>query len=96
MKFNAFAVTALALAVAASILFGADLAHAGFADPLVRKGEDLTKQILTIGKVGVGIAAAVLLCLAAAGKIAWHWLGMVIVAGAGMQGYDSIRNWLST
>jgi hypothetical protein len=97
MKINAWGITAVALAVAAAVVFNADaVLAAGPLDAVARKGEDARDQIVMLGKVAIGIVAAVLFCLAAFGQVSWKWVMMVVVAGAGLQAIDSIQTWINS
>src|SRR5690242_20324731 len=97
MKINPWRLTALALAVAALVVFNADIVlAAGPLDSVARKGEEARDQIVMLGKVAIGIVAAVLFCLAAFGQVAWRWVLMVVVAGAGLQAIDTIQNWINS
>ena len=53
-------------------------------------------MLVTLGKAGVGVVAAVLFLMALGGKVAWHWVIMVIVAGAGLTGLDSLVGWINS
>jgi hypothetical protein len=97
LKVNSWALAAVALAVAAVVLFTAELAlAAGPLDAIARKGNDARDQIVMLGKVAIGIVAAALFCLAAFGQVAWRWVLMVVVAGAGLQAIDTIQTWINS
>jgi hypothetical protein len=97
MKPNPWTLTACALALAAVFLFDASaVMAAGPLDSVARKGEDARMQIVMLGKVAIGIVAAVLFCLAAFGQVAWKWVIMVVVAGAGLTGIDAVTSWINS
>ena len=83
--------------VVAVILFvDPTLAHAGPLDSITNKANDARDQVVNLGKAFIGLIAAVLFVLAATGKVSWYWVGMVIVAGAGLQGLQAIQSWLNS
>jgi hypothetical protein len=91
---------ALAAAVACSMIFAPDaLAQLGGTSPMssvVAKTNETREMLVTLGKAGVGVVAAVLFLMALGGKVAWHWVIMVIVAGAGLTGLDSLVGWINS
>lgn len=88
---------AAALILAVATALEPSLAHAaGPLDGIANKANDARDQIITVGKAFIGVVAAVLFVLAATGRVAWMWVGMVVVAGAGLQGLQAIQTWLNT
>lgn len=63
---------------------------------ITSKTLDARDQVVVIGQAVLGLVAAVLFLMAAFGKVAWHWVGMVVVAGAGLTGIDAIQAWLTS
>jgi hypothetical protein len=88
----AFLCTAL---VASVLIYLSDPSFAGPLDGIASKANDARDQIVVLGKAFIGVVAAVLFVLAATGKVAWMWVGMVVVAGAGLQTLTSIQTWLN-
>jgi hypothetical protein len=88
----AFLCTALAAAV---LIYFGELSFAGPLDGIASKANDARDQIVIVGKAFIGVVAAVLFVLAATGKVAWMWVGMVVVAGAGLQSLSMIQSWLN-
>src|SRR5258708_37577397 len=94
-------VSAVWMALACATLVAAVLIHFGeptFAGPLdgiANKANDARDQMIVVGKAFIGVVAAVLFVLAATGKVAWMWVGMVVVAGAGLQSLTMIQTWLN-
>ena len=82
------------LAAAVLIYFG-EPSLAGPLDGIASKANDARDQIVVVGKAFIGVVAAVLFVLAATGKVAWMWVGMVVVAGAGLQSLTMIQTWLN-
>jgi hypothetical protein len=98
MDYRAFQITACALTVAAVVLFLPDLASVALAGPLdsiASKGNDARDQLITVGKAFIGLITVALFIMAAAGKVPWMWVGMVIVAGAGLTAVPTIQSWLT-
>lgn len=62
---------------------------------VVTKTNEARDIVVTVGKAAVGLVAAVLFAMALAGKVAWHWVIMVVVAGAGLTGLDAIVGWIN-
>jgi hypothetical protein len=62
---------------------------------VVTKTNEARDIVVTVGKAAVGLVAAVLFAMALAGKVAWHWVIMVVVAGAGLTGLDAIVSWIN-
>lgn len=62
---------------------------------IVTKTNETREMLVMIGKAAVGVVAAVLFLMALGGRVAWHWVIMVIVAGAGLTGLDAIVNWIN-
>jgi hypothetical protein len=77
------------------LLIDPALVHAGPLDSITNKANDARDQVVTVGKAFIGLVAAVLFVLAATGKVSWYWVGMVIIAGAGLQGLQAIQSWLN-
>jgi hypothetical protein len=92
--------TGLALVLFAVVLvilaLDPTLVHAGPLDSITNKANDARDQVVNLGKAFIGLIAAVLFVLAATGKVSWYWVGMVIVAGAGLQGLQAIQSWLNS
>ena len=86
----------LLIGVAVVLLLEPSLVHAGPFDAITNKANDARDQVVSIGKAFVGLVAAVLFVLAATGRVSWYWVGMVVVAGAGLQGLQSIQAWLNS
>ena len=63
---------------------------------VVAKTNETRQMLVTIGKAAVGVIAAVLFLMALGGRVAWHWVIMVVVAGAGLTGLDSIVAWINS
>lgn len=98
MHYRALQITACALLVAAVVLFWPDLASyasAGPLDSIASKGNDARDQLITVGKAFIGLITVALFIMAAAGKVPWMWVGMVIVAGAGLTAVPTIQSWLT-
>ena len=62
---------------------------------IVTKTNETREMLVMIGKAAVGVVAAILFLMALGGRVAWHWVIMVIVAGAGLTGLDAIVNWIN-
>lgn len=62
---------------------------------VVTKTNEARDIVVTVGKAAVGLVAAVLFAMALAGKVAWQWVVMVVVAGAGLTGLDAIVSWIN-
>ena len=86
---------ACAALVAAVLIYFGEPAFAGPLDGIASKANDARDQIVIVGKAFIGVVAAVLFVLAATGKVAWMWVGMVVVAGAGLQSLTMIQTWLN-
>ena|SRR6266571_231057 len=86
---------ACAALVAAVLIYFGEAASAGPLDGIASKANDARDQIVIVGKAFIGVVAAVLFVLAATGKVAWMWVGMVVVAGAGLQSLTMIQTWLN-
>src|SRR5450432_3615423 len=86
----AFLCTAL---VAAVLIHFCEPSLAGPLAGIASKANDARDQIIVVGKAFIGVVAAVLFVLAATGKVAWMWVGMVVVAGAGLQSLTMIQTW---
>jgi hypothetical protein len=87
-----------ALLLAAAILLWPDFlgsALAGPLDSIASKGNDARDQLITVGKAFIGLITAALFIMAAAGKVPWMWVGMVVVAGAGLTAVPTIQAWLT-
>lgn len=96
---DSYRVALLVVLLAAIILFQSDiaaLAQTGPLDAIAAKGDSARDQIILIGKSVIGVAAAVLFVLAAMGRAAWHWVIMVVIAGAGLQALPAIQGWLNS
>jgi hypothetical protein len=85
-----------AVAVAIFVLADPTSVLAGPLDSITNKANDARDQVVTVGKAFIGLVAAVLFVLAATGKVSWYWVGMVVIAGAGLQGLQSIQSWLNS
>src|SRR5258707_14246783 len=81
--------------VAAVLIYLCEPSFAGPLDGIASKANDARDQIIVVGKAFIGVVAAVLFVLAATGKVAWMWVGMVVVAGAGLQSLTIIQTWLN-
>jgi hypothetical protein len=91
-------ITACAFLVAAVMLFWPDFASHALAGPLdgiASKGLDARDQLITVGKALIGVITVVLFIMAAMGKVPWMWVGMVVVAGAGLSAVPTIQSWLN-
>jgi hypothetical protein len=86
----------LFLLVAVASVLVIEPSMAGPFDSITNKANDARDQVINIGKAFIGLVAAVLFVLAATGKVSWYWVGMVVVAGAGLQGLQSIQSWLNS
>lgn len=73
----------------------AQVAGGGPMASVVTKTNEARDIVVTVGKAAVGLVAAVLFAMALAGKVAWHWVIMVVVAGAGLTGLDAIVSWIN-
>jgi hypothetical protein len=74
----------------------AQMAGGGPMGSVVTKTNEARDIVVTVGKAAVGLVAAVLFAMALAGKVAWHWVIMVVVAGAGLTGLDAIVSWINS
>lgn len=74
----------------------AQIAGGGPMGSVVTKTNEARDIVVTVGKAAVGLVAAVLFAMALAGKVAWHWVIMVVVAGAGLTGLDAIVGWINS
>jgi hypothetical protein len=95
---NRLQIAACALSVAAVMLFWPDLisfAVAGPLDSIATKGNDARDQLITVGKAFIGVITVALFIMAAAGKVPWIWVGMIIVAGGGLTAVPTIQSWLT-
>ncbi|MDB5406356.1 MAG: hypothetical protein JWL84_1268 [Rhodospirillales bacterium] len=98
MNYRTYHITACALLVAALLLLWPDLASYALAGPLdsiASKGNDARDQLITVGKAFIGVVTVALFIMAAAGKVPWMWVGMVIIAGAGLTAVPTIQSWLN-
>jgi hypothetical protein len=98
MTTRPYAITAMALIAAAILLFWPEiiaLAQAGPLDSIAQKGNDTRDQLITVGKAFIGVVTVALFILAAAGKVPWVWVGMVVIAGAGLSAVPTIQSWLN-
>lgn len=90
--------------IAAAILLSAVDASDGMAQlignspmsSVVAKTNETRQMLVSIGKAAVGVVAAILFLMALGGRVAWHWVIMVVVAGAGLTGLDSIVAWINS
>jgi hypothetical protein len=93
-------VAALSMLAVGSLILAPDaLAQLTGTSPMssvVAKTNETREMLVTLGKAGVGVVAAVLFLMALGGKVAWHWVIMVIVAGAGLTGLDSLVGWINS
>lgn len=89
---TAFACIAVATVM---LIYLGEPSLAGPLDGIASKANDARDQIVIVGKAFIGVVAAVLFVLAATGKVAWMWVGMVVVAGAGLQSLSMIQTWLN-
>jgi hypothetical protein len=62
---------------------------------VVTKTNETREMLVLFGKAAVGVVAAVLFLMALGGKVAWQWVIMVVVAGAGLTGLDAIVSWIN-
>lgn len=74
----------------------AQIAGGGPMGSVVTKTNEARDIVVTVGKAAVGLVAAVLFAMALAGRVAWHWVIMVVVAGAGLTGLDAIVGWINS
>lgn len=74
----------------------AQIASGGPMGSVVTKTNEARDIVVTVGKAAVGLVAAVLFGMALAGRVAWHWVIMVVVAGAGLTGLDAIVGWINS
>jgi hypothetical protein len=98
MNHRAFLITSCVLLFATAMLIWPDFSAVVFAGPLdsiASKGNDARDQLITVGKAFIGLITAALFIMAAAGKVPWMWVGMVIVAGAGLTAVPTIQAWLT-
>lgn len=100
MNTKSFCLTVFAVAVALVILLNLEPTWAqttgGPLDGIASKANDARDQIINVGKAFIGVVAAVLFVLAATGRVAWMWVGMVVVSGAGLQAIQVIQTWLNS
>jgi len=85
--------TALSLALPPEAF--AQLSGAGPMSSIVTKTNEARDIVVTVGKAGVGLVAAVLFVMALMGKVAWTWVILAVVAGAGLTGLDAIVSWIN-
>lgn len=85
----------ITLVVATTPEAWAQLGGGGPMGSVVTKTNEARDIVVTVGKAAVGLVAAVLFAMALAGKVAWHWVIMVVVAGAGLTGLDAIVSWIN-
>ena len=99
MYHRGFLITSCALLLAAAMLVWPDffsaVALAGPLDSIASKGNDARDQLITVGKAFIGLVTVALFIMAAAGKVPWMWVGMVVVAGAGLTAVPTIQAWLT-
>jgi hypothetical protein len=98
MNQRAVLIASGALLLAAALLLWPDFpasALAGPLDAIASKGNDARDQLITVGKAFIGLITAALFIMAAAGKVPWMWVGMVVVAGAGLTAVPTIQAWLT-
>ena len=98
MNHRAFLLTSCALLFVTAMLLWPDFlasALAGPLDSIASKGNDARDQLITVGKAFIGLITAALFIMAAAGKVPWMWVGMVVVAGAGLTAVPTIQAWLT-
>ncbi len=63
---------------------------------ITTKANETRDHLVTIGQAVIGVVAAALFIMAAFGKVQWYWVGMAVVAGAGLTGLDAIQTWINT
>ena len=63
---------------------------------VITKTNETTEMIVSVGKAATGLVAAILFMLALAGKAAWHWAIMAVIAAAGFTGLPAIQAWLNS
>lgn len=89
----------LALATALILSFSphawAQLAGGGPMASVVTKTNEARDIVVGVGKAAVGLVAAILFVMALAGREAWHWVILTVVAGAGLTGIDAIVTWIN-
>ncbi len=98
MNHRGFLITSCALLLAAAMLLWPDISASALAGPLdsiASKGNDARDQLITVGKAFIGLITVALFIMAAAGKVPWMWVGMVVVAGAGLTAVPTIQTWLT-
>jgi hypothetical protein len=62
---------------------------------ITTKANQTRDHLVTIGQAVIGVVAAALFIMAAFGRVQWYWVGMAIVAGAGLTGIDAIQAWIN-
>lgn len=63
---------------------------------ITTKANQTRDHLVTIGQAVIGVVAAALFIMAAFGRVQWYWVGMAVVAGAGLTGIDAIQAWVNT
>jgi hypothetical protein len=98
MNHRAFLLTSCALLFATALLVWPEFSASALAGPLdsiASKGNDARDQLITVGKAFIGLVTVALFIMAAAGKVPWMWVGMLVVAGAGLTAVPTIQAWLT-
>lgn len=72
------------------LLSGIDAAGANPFDSITSKTDELRTGVLSWAGAGVGLIAAVLLCCALFGVVAWGWVLKAVVAAIGLAAIDQI------
>jgi len=62
---------------------------------ITTKANQTRDHLVRIGQAVIGVVAAALFIMAAFGRVQWYWVGMAVVAGAGLTGIDAIQSWLN-
>ncbi len=62
---------------------------------ITTKANQTRDHLVRIGQAVIGVVAAAIFILAAFGRVQWYWVGMAVVAGAGLTGIGAIQTWLN-
>jgi hypothetical protein len=62
---------------------------------ITTKANQTRDHLVRIGQAVIGVVAAALFIMAAFGRVQWYWVGMAVVAGAGLTGIGAIQTWLN-
>ncbi|WP_162915200.1 TrbC/VirB2 family protein [Desertibaculum subflavum] len=94
MLLSRFLACAIVAALICISLIDASLAQDPFGS-ITTKANQTRDHLVTIGQAVIGVVAAALFIMAAFGRVQWYWVGMAIVAGAGLTGIDAIQAWIN-